>query len=168
VLLKADALRCIIVPEGHNPPLPPQSNASANSAIPACAIFADVSVTLDGRSYMCYMARRRAGSLAILLLTVIAAVGAEGPDAFAMVRSPAPCHQHGSAVPHPRPATYRCCQSGHNLAILQISAAPQSDSSQAIVPSNARPTPTASFVRHHVGNLTTSSADPPDLTPLRV
>jgi len=117
--------------------------------------------------------------VAVLLLTAVAAVSlaAEEPSLMgaAPVR-PVGCHQHG-ATPHgatqdgatppaSAPASYRCCQLGHNSAVLQSSLASQtslvvstSDSTLAAI---VFATPTS------LRSLTVSSADPPHTIPLRV
>jgi hypothetical protein len=81
---------------------------------------------------------------------------------------PAGCHQHGPA-PVSQPVSYRCCQGGHDSALLQISLAVQPDS----VGLTARyPVHFLLPMLHDQGqnprNLAPSSADPPNITPLRV
>ena len=81
---------------------------------------------------------------------------------------PAGCHPHGQA-PVSQPVSYRCCQSGHDSALLQTSLAVQPDS----VGLTARyPVHFLLPMLHDQGqnprNLAPSSADPPNITPLRV
>jgi hypothetical protein len=107
---------------------------------------------------------------AVLLLATTATVSVAGRDTSPMVavhERPAGCHQHGTA-PVPQPVSYRCCQSGHDSAILQASFTSQLDSadltsfaelSQILMPTSSHQNPR---------NLATSSTDPPDTTPLRV
>jgi hypothetical protein len=125
------------------------------------------------------MAKLSSSLVAVLLLTAVAAVSlaAEEPSLMgaAPVR-PVGCHQHG-ATPHgatqdgatppaSAPVSYRCCQLGHNSAVLQNSLTSQpslvvttSDSTLAAI---VFATPTG------VRSLTVSSPDPPHTIPLRV
>ncbi len=76
------------------------------------------------------------------------------------------CHEHGSSSPSPRPASYQCCLTGHNTAVLPA-------------------THTAAIVHEFRGELLTQpsvsalngsglteraifSGDPPGATPLRI
>lgn len=37
------------------------------------------------------------------------------------VKSPLPCHEHGSKAPVPNPGNYQCCLVGHDTALPQAS-----------------------------------------------
>jgi hypothetical protein len=115
--------------------------------------------------------KRNSSWLTIFLLIVIVTVPVVGQDPLLMVpihSRPAGCHQHGNPAPRPQPVSYRCCQSGHDSAILQSSAASQLDSFGLTVPAaRGQIFVPASRVRSH-GDVGPSSTDPPDLTPLRV
>ncbi len=108
--------------------------------------------------------------LAFLLLTTVAAVTLTGQDASLMIAAGAPsagCHQHDPA-PVPKPVSYRCCQSGHDSAILQSSLASRLDSAELPSTFEARETRPIPVTYLRLRDLTISSADPPDITPLRV
>ncbi len=81
---------------------------------------------------------------------------------------PAACHQHEGALPLPQPVSYRCCQSGHDSAIVQSSPASQLDSVDLATPVERTQIFAPSSAAQIVRQLSTSSADPPDLTPLRI
>ena len=111
--------------------------------------------------------------LAILLLTVMFAVQVQvaGQDASLMVRAharPAACHQHDGAGPIPQPVSYQCCQSGHDTAILQSSAASHLDHFYLTVPDERDHIFAPCSSVRSPSTLATSSAGPPNLTPLRV
>jgi hypothetical protein len=119
---------------------------------------------------MSRMPKRASNLLAMLLVTVIATVPLIGQGTSPMPavhERPAGCHRH-STTPVPQPVSYRCCQRGHDSAILQVSFTSQPDSadltshlelSDALIP----------YPRHQsLRSLATSSADPPNITPLRV
>ena len=74
--------------------------------------------------------------LAILLLAVMIVVPLAGQDVSAMMAParPAACHQHEGAPPSPQPVSYRCCQSGHDSAILQSAFWSQLDSADLSAP----------------------------------
>ena len=108
--------------------------------------------------------------LTILLLATMIAVAPTGPDVSLMMAPvrPAACHQHEGAAPFPQPVSNQCCQSGHNSAILQSSPVSRLDliyldmsleRTEAFAPASK-----AQILRQ----VATSSADPPDLTPLRI
>ncbi len=110
-------------------------------------------------------------NLVLLVLTV--AGPAVGQDASLMIEKekqaqPAACHQHGRRIPTPQPVTYRCCQSGHDSAILQNLPAWQLDFFDFAVSAERRHivVPSSRMSKH--GDASPSSADPPDVTPLRI
>ena len=81
---------------------------------------------------------------------------------------PAGCHQHGTS-PAPQPVSYRCCQSGHDSAILQVSLISQSQLSDLASHFELSEVLISSVTRQSFrGDVTPSSADPPVTTPLRV
>jgi hypothetical protein len=111
--------------------------------------------------------------LNLVLLVVMLTMPAVGQDASLMVgkekqSQPAACHRHGTRIPGPQPVTYRCCQSGHDSAILQNSAVWQLDSFDfTVFAERGHILVTVSRVPKHRDGPP-SSSDPPDLTPLRI
>jgi hypothetical protein len=115
------------------------------------------------------MARLKSNWLAILLLAMSVPVSLTGQVMSPMIAAaerPAGCHQHGS-VPAHQPGSYRCCQSGHDSAILQIPLTAQLDSADLPSPVEVSPV-LAIHLRPRLHNLTVSSPDPPLNLPLRV
>jgi len=108
--------------------------------------------------------------LAIPLLAVMIVVPLAGQDASVMTATarPAACHQHDGAPPSPQPVSYRCCQSGHDSAILQSALWSQLDSSDQPVPVERARIFTLSSTLPIVRQVSASSADPPGLTALRI
>jgi hypothetical protein len=116
------------------------------------------------------MNRLSSNLLAAVLLATIATVSVAGQDVSLMVAAqarPAGCHQHGTA-PVPQPVSYRCCQSGHDFAILQVSLSSHLDSACVAVFGPLLDTPAPIFTLQSLPGVATSSADPPDIAPLRV
>jgi hypothetical protein len=105
--------------------------------------------------------------LAVLLLAAMATVvvaGQEGPLMVVAAR-PAGCHQHGAKPPVSAPVSYRCCQSGHDSAILQTLLTPQLSGFSTSV---SIPVPIPVATQRCLHSLMISSSDPPDTIPLRV
>ena len=107
--------------------------------------------------------------LFLLLAAVITApLAAQGlrPDDPSHER-PAGCHEDAGKVPAPGPASHRCCQGGHDLAILQQSStlsSPLQLSAQVdFMPHSVAAAEPGDFL-----NLVIVSGDPPILSPLRV
>ena len=107
--------------------------------------------------------------LVILLLAAMIAVPLAGQDGSLVMAParPAACHQHGGA-PASQPVSYRCCQSGHDSAILQSSLASQLDSADLDTPLERTDIFAPPSKVQIVRRVSTSSADPPNLTPLRI
>jgi len=108
--------------------------------------------------------------LAVVLVTMMATVSVAGQDASLMVAAhqrPAGCHQHGTA-PVPQPVSYRCCQNGHDPAILQISLTSQLDCAGVTAAGHSLHIQVPDFTHQSLRSLATSSADPPGITPLRI
>ena len=119
---------------------------------------------------MTRMSKLNSQVLAVLLVTLIAAISMaqqEDPLMLAPAARPAGCHQHGAKLPAPGPVSYRCCQSGHDSAILQTSLAAQL-SSALLATSHAMPFPITIPTQVWVRRLKISSPDPPHLVPLRI
>ena len=118
---------------------------------------------------MLLMTTRGSNLLAILLLSVLGAAPLTGQGASSMAppERSSGCHHNGSA-PDSRPVSYRCCQSGHDSAILQIPLTSQIDS--ANVAQAAEPIRIRQLVPNHLRlfSLVSSSTDPPGNIPLRV
>ena len=106
--------------------------------------------------------------LAVLLLTAMATVpvaGQEGPFMMVVAARPAGCHQHGAKPPASAPVSYRCCQSGHDSAILQTLLTPRLSGFSTGV---SIPVPIPVATQRCLHRLMISSSDPPDTIPLRV
>ena len=104
----------------------------------------------------------------LLLVTAIVTVplfGQETPMPVLHER-PAACHQHGS-VPLPQPVSYRCCQAGHDFAILQVSVSSQPDLTEPVSYVRVAQIPVRNIF-HKTLPIAASSADPPDIAPLRI
>jgi hypothetical protein len=115
------------------------------------------------------MAVLKSNWLAVLFLAMTVAVSLMGQLMSPMIAAaerPAGCHQHGS-VPAPQPVSYRCCQSGHDSAILQIPLTAQLDSTDLCLPVELSPVLATAF-RPGLRSLAISSPDPPLNLPLRV
>jgi hypothetical protein len=114
------------------------------------------------------MPKHASNLLAVLLVSLIATAALLGQGASTMPvvhERLGGCHPHGSAVPPP--VSYRCCESGHDSALLQISftSQPDADLAAAIEVSKA----TIPDITHQaLCHLATSSADPPAIAPLRI
>jgi hypothetical protein len=156
--------------------LDPKSNASANSAIPAfrhfnrCAVFSILSYR--GRCLVhrtISMGKRCSQLLAIFLLIGVATVSSAGQPATmtsAVAVPPAGCHQHGAKPPASVPVSYRCCQGGHDSAILQTftTDAP----AHMVSVGDSTPASVTSSPQICFESLMISSPDPPHNAPLRV
>jgi len=107
--------------------------------------------------------------LAVLLLTLMAAISVAGQEGHMMpppVR-PAGCHHHGATPPASAPVSYRCCQNGHDSAIVQSSLAAQL-SSTLLATGDPMPFPNTLPTQVWVRGRKISSPDPPHLVPLRI
>jgi hypothetical protein len=116
------------------------------------------------------MSKHTSNSLVMLLLAVIATVPLIGQGTSLMPavhERPADCHQHGTA-PVPQPVSYRCCQSGHDSAILQNSSASQPEPADLTSPVELSEVLIPNIAHQSLRHPVTLSADPPDITPLRV
>ena len=116
------------------------------------------------------MSKHTSISLVILLVAVIATVPLIGQGTSLMPAAherPAGCHQHGTA-PVPQPVSYRCCQSGHDSAMLQISPASQPEPADLTSPVELCEVLIPNIAHQSLRHSVTLSADPPDITPLRV
>jgi hypothetical protein len=105
--------------------------------------------------------------LMLLLVTAIVTAPLRGQETpmFVLHERPAGCHQH-DAVPRPQPVSYSCCQAGHDSAILLFSLSSQPDAEPVSYMRLAQ-TPVRDIFRKVV-RIASSSADPPDIAPLRV
>ena len=106
--------------------------------------------------------------LTVLLLTAMATVpvvGQEGPLMMVVAAPLAGCHQHGAKPLAPAPVSYRCCQSGHDSAILQTLFTPQLSGFSTGV---SIPVPIPVATQRCLHSLMISSSDPPRTIPLRV
>jgi hypothetical protein len=117
------------------------------------------------------MIKRNSRLLAILLLAGLAAISLAGqPDTLANVAAaePAGCHQHGAKPPASTPASHRCCQAGHNSAILQNSQATRPPLADAVSSVDSGPGPDVTSTLKHFRSLTISPPDSPPIVSLRV
>src|SRR5580765_3397927 len=115
------------------------------------------------------MSKSSSKILAVWLLTLIATISAAGQEDHMMMAPvrPAGCHQHGAKAPASVPVSYRCCQGGHDSAILQTSSAAQL-SSTPLATGDAIPAPIIVPIQLWVHRPKFSSPDPPHTIPLRV
>jgi hypothetical protein len=108
--------------------------------------------------------------MAVTLLSVISAAATAGQDTALMnVTQPQPagCH-HRDGAPASRPVSYRCCQSGHDSAILQSSLSSQLEFVDVTSLADSSQNTTLTIVRRNLRKLALPSADPPGTTPLRI
>jgi hypothetical protein len=115
------------------------------------------------------MAKRSSKLLAAFLLVGLAAVSLPWQEPSPMHAETAPaagCHQHGAKPPVRMPSSYRCCQLGHNSAVLQSSLTSQP--SLVVVPGGASTSPIVIFAQSDLRSAAASSPDPPLTIPLRV
>jgi hypothetical protein len=148
----------------------PGSKVPANSAVPVLDIFylnGDSHVSLDCRAH--HMPKHASNLLAVLLVSLIAtaALLGQGSSAMPVVHErPGGCHRHGSAVPPP--VSYRCCESGHDSALLQISFTLHPDAAGLASAVEVSKGTTRDITHQGLCHLATSSADPPAIAPLRI
>jgi hypothetical protein len=112
-----------------------------------------------------------ARGVAMLLLTLTAAVSAAGQESTLMLPVPARsavCHQHGAKPPAPTPVSYRCCQSGHDSAILQTPLTTRLSSAHRVSTGASISAPITVSTQSCLRSLTIASPDPPRTFPLRV
>jgi hypothetical protein len=116
------------------------------------------------------MPKRASNLLTMSLLTVMATTSLAGHGTSSMLavhERPAACHQHGTA-PVPQPVSYRCCQNGHDSAVLQVSFTSQPDSADMTSPVELSEALVPEATHQNLRYLATSSADPPNAAPLRI
>jgi hypothetical protein len=104
---------------------------------------------------------------------LVLAAADHAPSA-AVGERPAGCHAHknppDSPLPHsplPAPASYQCCLTGHDAAVVPASTSPQPPAPSAPAPPQIESLLTGYFL----GGLEVSmvpSAEPPGTTPLRI
>jgi hypothetical protein len=117
------------------------------------------------------MQKRGSRLLAMLLLAVtpVLSPAAQGiTPVMVMHERPAGCHQHSRQAPIPQPVSYRCCEAGHDFAILQSSIVSQLDSADLTSPVELSQASNTFASPPSLSNLAVSSASPPDIVPLRV
>jgi hypothetical protein len=162
--LGASGERGILSPTGL--PIPPSRLALILTDVPISTVS---SKPADASNHQ--MTKLGSSLLSAVLLSALVTLPTTRPDAslmIAMQAPPAGCHQHGPA-PVSQPVSYRCCQSGHDSALLPISFAAQLDSGDLTDGHPIRiPVPSFHDRGHSRHNLATSSSDPPNTTPLRV
>ena len=115
------------------------------------------------------MEKRASRVLAVLLVLGLATVLLPWQETGTMHAGTVPaggCHQQGATSPAPTPS-YRCCQVGHNSALLQIAANPRPP---LVVGVAVHRLPAALVIstRNDSDSAAVSSPDPPRTIPLRV
>jgi hypothetical protein len=106
----------------------------------------------------------------MFLLLRLATVSLPWQETSTMRTEAAPvagCHQHGAKPPAPTPSNYRCCQIGHNSALLQSATSTQ----LPLVAMASAHTQSPKIVispRTNLVSATILSPDPPHTIPLRV
>jgi hypothetical protein len=113
-----------------------------------------------------------AGSSSLIAFLLIAAMGVTSLPAQSLnvaaqaMERPSGCHGHGHKAPAPKPASYKCCLSGHNIAIPQSSASTQPASTSAFLEMPVASS-IAAPVRALAGTASFASSGPPG-SPLRI
>jgi len=106
---------------------------------------------------------------------LVLAAADHAPSA-ALDERPAGCHAHGgqslplSQLPHsplPAPASYQCCLTGHDAAVVPASTSPQPPAPRAPVPPQIESLLTGYFL-DGLEVAMVPSAEPPGTTPLRI
>jgi len=115
------------------------------------------------------MEKRASSVLAVLLVLGLATVLLPWQETGTMHAGTVPaggCQQQGATSPAPTPS-YRCCQVGHNSALLQIAANPRPP---LVVGVAVHRLPAALVIstRNDSDSAAVSSPDPPRTIPLRV
>ena len=77
------------------------------------------------------------------------------------------CHQHGAKAPARSPSSYRCCQIGHNQAVLQNPSV-QTSLADPVWNASLKLAPVEASVHRDPGSATILSPDPPHMIPIRV
>src|SRR6478672_4666930 len=116
------------------------------------------------------MAKRSSKPLAVFLLLGLAAASLSWQETSPMQAHTAPaagCHQPGAKLPAPTPSSYRCCQVGHNSAVLQSSLTSQS-SLVVVAPVGSSSSLIVISAYNDLRRAKVSSPDPPHTIPLRV
>jgi hypothetical protein len=112
-------------------------------------------------------------TLAVLLLGALTA-GSAATQLFPAISAPrerpTSCHEDGRKVPAPQPASHRCCQIGHQPAILQQAFSTDSGRLPArILPRMEIVEPALAMIALDIiPNLLIPTGDPPGLAPLRI
>jgi len=107
---------------------------------------------------------------------LVLAAADHAPSA-AVDERPAGCHAHGGQSlplvspprsPLPAPVSYKCCLTGHDVAVVPASASPQTPAQcqHTQVTLQIQPSLTAYFSGEEVSTVPT--AEPPGTTPLRI
>jgi hypothetical protein len=87
----------------------------------------------------------------------------------APIERPPACHPHGgNPVPHsPLPASYKCCLTGHDAAVVHDSTSQQPAAQYTAVPPQIESLPTGYFLAGLQVSMVLST-HPPGTTPLRI
>lgn len=116
------------------------------------------------------MVKRTSKVLAMFLVLELATVLLPWQETRAMHTETVPaasCHQHDGKPLAPTPSSYRCCQVGHNSALLQSAANAQLHS-VAEASADGQPALLLISTRNDTVSATIQSPDPPHTIPLRV
>jgi hypothetical protein len=153
----------------------PQDDGGAvdSSELTHYPLFIECFAMRSGAKIKASETRMNAGvrAVAMLLLTLTAAVSVAGQESTLMLpvpARPAVCHQHGAKPLAPKPVSYRCCQSGHDSAILQAPLTTRLSSVHRVSTGASISAPVTVSSLSRLQCLTIASPDPPRTIPLRV
>jgi len=105
--------------------------------------------------------------IAVLSSAILAAGTSAAPPGASVPANAPPCHQHGKPAPVPGPVSHRCCQSGHDPAMVRtLQKGPCFASTTRIC--NFSETLTTTFLNQIRQSALRQSGGPPRLSPLRV
>src|SRR2546428_4612989 len=108
--------------------------------------------------------------LAIFLLAAVTAT-CFGAQALSLsprnTRTPG-CHEHSSPIRSPQPVSHKCCQSGHDAAILQEPAKVRPSSACVWLVADRPELLIPPHSAESFSNPLTSSSSPPTIAPLRI
>jgi hypothetical protein len=81
---------------------------------------------------------------------------------------PASCHEDARKIPSPGPISHRCCQTGHQPAMLHASPTGSRRLLLCVLPARDYGEPTVDMALESFPNALISTGDPPTLAPLRI
>ena len=111
-------------------------------------------------------------AFALLLFAAMTATspGAQIPVSRGIVHErPASCHEDARKIPAPGPISHRCCQIGHQPAILHASSSDSQQLPLRILPAPVHVDPALNIAAlESFPNALILTGDPPTLAPLRI